>query len=70
MEPNAFLWPPINPERARQAIEKAKRDSGSLFVQPSQFLTTAEKDAVRAWFMREGPGNSTFNSTLARIAKA
>jgi hypothetical protein len=70
MEPNPFNWPPIDPERARQAIEKARRETGALLIQPSHFLTIGEKDAVRAWFMREGPGNSTFNSTLARIAKA
>jgi hypothetical protein len=68
-QPNPFVWPPIDPVRARQAITTAKRDTGHLVFQPSHFLTSEEKDAVRAWFMREGKGCATFNSTLHAIAE-
>lgn len=65
IQPNAFHWPPIDLRRAQQAIVRAGRG----ILQPSHFLNSDETYAIRSWFMREGEGNSTFNSTLHRIAK-
>jgi hypothetical protein len=68
-EVSEFSWPPIPVERAQQAIEKARTNTGHLQSQPGDFLTHEEKDAVRSYFMRNGKGTDTFNSTLAKIAR-
>lgn len=68
-EVSEFSWPPIPVERAQQAIDKARTNTGHLQSQPGDFLAHQEKDAVRSYFMRNGKGTDTFNSTLAKIAR-
>lgn len=60
------LGPPITPDRARQLLRELAQ--WPYWGNPTRFMDADEESAVREYWIATGGGNSSFNSTLAKIA--
>jgi hypothetical protein len=58
---------PIKPERAREILQQSNQFP--YWGNTQKFMTNEEVDAVHAYWIETGNGNSSFNSTLEKIGR-